>query len=313
MNKATKIRVNYIIGSIITLILLGAIYYQIRTQLSDFDFKMLYREGAKAYFFIALLLMLLNISLEIYKWKLLASSAQPVTYGMAAKSFLAGLALSILTPNRIGEYPGRILYMKQRNTPRLISITFLGMFTQFLCLFLFGILGLTYYNIAFPGFWQKIVLLLAILCAVSVAVIFFKFEKWSGVIERFSFMKKFKTYSKLLRKFTLKEQLLILGISMLRFCVYAFQYLLLLRWMHVEIPLLVGFCLACLFFFSMAIVPSIALAEMGIRGQLSLLLFQNFSTNKIGILVATLVLWFINLIIPALIGSVLWIKMRLLK
>lgn len=300
-------------GSIITLILLAAIYYQIRTQLADYDFKTLYREGANEYFFVALLLLPVNIGLEIYKWKLLANSAQPVTYGMAVKSFLAGLALSILTPNRIGEYPGRILYMKQRNTPRLISVTFLGMFTQFLCLFIFGIPGLVYYNIAVPGYWQKLVLIFTIVCAVAVAIIFFRFEKWSGIIERFSFLKKFKTYSKLLRKFTLKEQLLILGMSMLRFCVYVFQYLLLLWWMHIEIPLPVGFCLASLFFFSMAIVPSVALAEIGIRGGISLFLFQNFSTNKIGILVATLVLWFVNLIIPALTGSVLWIKMRLIK
>ncbi len=313
MNKATKIRVNYAIASVITVILLTVIYFQIKTQLADYDFKALYREGANEYFFTAVLLLPVNIGIEMYKWKLLAGSAQPVSYAMAAKSFLAGLALSILTPNRIGEYPGRILYLKQRNTPRLISVTFLGIFTQFLCLFLFGIPGLLYYNIALPGYWQKSALVIAILCAIALAVVFFRFEKWSGLIERFSFLKKFKTYSRLLKKFTLKEQLLILGLSMLRFCTYVIQYLLLLRWLHIELPLLAGFCLACLFFFSMAVVPSVAFAEIGIRGGISLFLFQNFSTNKIGILVATLVLWLVNLILPALIGSVLWIKIRLIK
>ena len=313
MNKATKIRVNYAIGSVITILLLAAIYYQVKAQLRDFDVASLYSGGANVYLVSAFVLMFANLGLEIYKWKLLAGSAQPVSFGAATKSFLAGLALSILTPNRIGEYPGRILYMKQRNTPRLISVTFLGMFTQFLCLFLFGILGLTYYNVVAPGYWQKISLLIPIVCLTCVSFIFFNFEKWSRIIERFSFMRKFNTYSRLLKRFTLKEQLVILGLSMLRFCVYTFQYLLLLSWMHIEMPLLTGFCLACLFFFSMAVVPSIALAEMGIRGQISLLLFQNFSTNKIGILVATLVLWFINLIIPALAGSILWIKMRLIK
>ncbi len=313
MNKSTKIRVNYAIGGVITIILLWAIYVQIKSQITTFDFKNIFQNSAKEYIVVAFLLMPVNLAFEIYKWKLLASSAQPMTYKVATRSFLAGLALSILTPNRIGEYPGRIVYLKQTNTPRLISVTFLGMFTQFLCLFIFGIIGLVYYNIVLPGYWQKLILIAAIIVAILVWVIFFYFEKWSIYIEHISFLKKFKTYSQLLKRFTINEQLTILGISMLRFCIYVFQYLMLLRWMHVELPLLTGFCLACLFFFAMAVVPSIALAELGIRGQLSLLLFQNFTINKIGILVATLVLWFINLIIPAIIGSVLWLKMRLIK
>lgn len=296
-----------------TVALLGGIYYQIRTQLFHFDFKVIFHKGIKIYFFIALLMMPLNVLLEIFKWKLLVKSAQPVSFITAAKSYLAGLSLSILTPNRIGEYPGRILYLKRKNTPRLISVTFLGMFTQFLCLFIFGIAGLIYYNFAMPGYVAKLVLVVAVICMFIVSGIFFSFEKWSHYIERFVFFRRLNTYSQLLKKFTLKEQGIILGISMLRFAVYVTQYLFLLKWMGIGIPLLAGFCTACLFFFGMAVIPSIALAEMGIRGQLSILLFENFTSDKIGILVATLVLWIINLILPSIIGSLLWLKARLIK
>ncbi|HTN47097.1 MAG TPA: lysylphosphatidylglycerol synthase domain-containing protein [Flavipsychrobacter sp.] len=313
MNKATKIRLNYLIGGLTTFMLLWAIYSQIKSQLFHFDLRQLFSEGNTKFFFLAFLLMPVNLSLEIYKWKLLAGSAQPTSYAVAAKSFFAGLALSILTPNRIGEYPGRIVYLKQKNTPRLISVTFLGMFTQFLCLFIFGILGMVYFNVFMPGPWTKVILVCSVFCAGLVAIAFFYFEKWSSYIERFAYFRKFRTYTQLLKKFTIKEQLIILFLSMLRFCVYVSQYLLLMSWMHIELPLLAGFCLGCLFFFAMAVIPSIALAEMGIRGQVSILLFQSFTTNKIGILVATLVLWFINLIVPAIAGSILWLKMRLIK
>lgn len=313
MNKATKIRLNYIIGLIVTVILLWAIYSQVQNQLLQVDIGTAFQEGAHRYLLLSFLLLPVNLGLEIYKWKLLVASAQPISNATAIRSFFAGLALSILTPNRIGEYPGRIIYLKQKNTPRLISITFLGMFTQFLCLMIFGIAGLVYYNIMAPSYWAKLVLVATIVASIVGFLIFWNFEKWSRSIERFEWLSKFKTYTQLLKRFSIKEQLSILAISMLRFITYTLQYLLLLYWMHIEIDLLTGFCMACMFFFSMAIVPSIALAEMGIRGQLSLLFFQQLTSNKIGILIATIVLWFINLIIPAIVGSTLWIKLRLIK
>lgn len=313
LNKATKIQLNYFIGGIIMLVLLWVIYRQVQQQLFQYDFKTIFRNGNTSFLIGALLLMPINATLEIFKWKLLANSAQPISFYTAAKSYLAGLALSILTPNRIGEYPGRIIYLKRKNTPRLISVTFLGMFTQFLTLFVFGLIGLLYYNFSFPGYWQKIVLFLTLVVTVFVSLLFYYFEKWSAFIERFSIFKRLKVYNVLLKRFTHQEQFSILGISMLRFCIYVSQYLLLMHWVNIKLPIVEGFFTACLFFFGMAVIPSIALTEMGVRGGLSLWLFQNVTPEKIGILIATLSLWFINLIIPAIIGSVLWIKMRLIK
>lgn len=142
---------------------------------------------------------------------------------------------------------------------------------------------------------------------------FFRFEYWSERFEKLSFAKRFKTYTQLLKRFTTKEQVTILSLSILRFTVYTVQYLILLKWMNIDMPFLSGFCMAALFFWMMAIIPSISLAELGIRGQVSIFLFQTFTNNKIGILVATICLWIINLILPAIVGSVLWIRMRLLK
>lgn len=296
-----------------TSLLLWVIYAQVKGQLSQVSISTVLREGALTYFFIALLLLPLNLAIEIYKWKLLVASAQPISFGVAVRSFLAGLSLSLLTPNRIGEYPGRILFLQQKNTPRLISVTLLGMYSQLLSLLIFGIVGLMFYYSIYPGYWQKVVLIIALMVSLLAVIVFLNFEKWSRYIERISFLKKFKTYSRMLKRFSTRQQLVILGLSLLRFVVYASQYLLLMRWMHIEMEWIAGFGMACMFFFSMAIVPSIALAEMGIRGQLSLLFFQHFTTNKIGILVATIALWVINLILPAIAGSILWIKLRWIK
>lgn len=313
LNKNTKTWLNYLIGGAISAILIFAIYQQTKTQLARISVDSFFKASSYGFLIAALLLMPINAALETYKWKLLAASAQPISYLQSLKSYLAGIAISIITPNRIGEYPGRIIYLKRKNTGRLISVTFLGMFTQFLTLFIFGDIALVYYNIAFPGYWQKIVLAAALLITSFVALIFFRFEALDTWLERLPFMKRFNRYGRLINHFTLRQQWGILGISLARFAVFTAQYLILLAWMDIKLPILEGFLTASLFFWAMAVIPSISLAELGIRSQVSLFLFQSFTTNQVGILAATIALWFINLVLPAIVGSFLLIRMRILK
>ncbi|MEJ7737659.1 MAG: hypothetical protein WKF97_09555 [Chitinophagaceae bacterium] len=61
----------------------------------------------------------------------------------------------------------------------------------------------------------------------------------------------------------------------------------------------------------MALVPTIALAEIGIRGKISLELFGLFSTNHIGIVAASAGIWGINLMLPALLGSLFILRIKI--
>jgi hypothetical protein len=50
--------------------------------------------------------------------------------------------------------------------------------------------------------------------------------------------------------------------------------------------------------------PSFALTELGVRGSIAVMLFQNVSDNISGALLAVVLLWIINVALPALIGCV---------
>ena len=59
-------------------------------------------------------------------------------------------------------------------------------------------------------------------------------------------------------------------------------------------------------FLVMAVIPTIALfTDLGLRGKVSLKLMGLFSGNSLGISLTAVSIWFINLIIPALAGSLL--------
>jgi len=313
LNKSTKIRLNYLIGTVISLLLLWGIYLQVNKQLKGIDANTWQQTGPQIFLWLALLLMPVNVGLEARKWYLLARSAQPLSYKQAMASYLAGLAFSIITPNRIGEYPGRLLYMKRKNTIRLISVSVLGAVSQLVTLFIYGTLALIYFNIAFPMLWAKLALAGSAIITVFLLFVYFRFEAWLPFLKRYNWARRYNIYGQLLKRFTNKEQLTILALSLLRFSVYAAQYLFFLRWMNVSMPLMDGFWMACLFFWAMAIIPTIALAELGERGQVGLYLFHYFSANTIGIIGATMGLWVLNLIIPSVIGSILLLRMRILS
>jgi hypothetical protein len=63
----------------------------------------------------------------------------------------------------------------------------------------------------------------------------------------------------------------------------------------------------------LAIVPTIALAELGFRGKLSLALFGLYSTNTLGIVATAAGIWIINLIIPAVAGTIFIVGIRLFR
>jgi hypothetical protein len=66
-------------------------------------------------------------------------------------------------------------------------------------------------------------------------------------------------------------------------------------------------------FLVLAVVPTIPIAELGIRGKFSLLLFGLVSPNTSGIAVTAAIIWLINRVIPAIAGSLFMLGIKLSK
>jgi hypothetical protein len=95
--------------------------------------------------------------------------------------------------------------------------------------------------------------------------------------------------------------------------VFSAQYLILLKVMGVDMVWWQGFLMIFLMYLIMAILPTIAIAELGIRGEIGLFLFGLISVNKIGIIAGTIGIWLINLVIPAILGSLLLLGIKVLN
>ncbi|HPI54410.1 MAG TPA: lysylphosphatidylglycerol synthase domain-containing protein, partial [Chitinophagaceae bacterium] len=67
------------------------------------------------YISLVFILMILNWTVEGIKWRLLLKGTEQLSIIRSLQSVLTGVAVSMITPNRIGEYMGRILFLENRN------------------------------------------------------------------------------------------------------------------------------------------------------------------------------------------------------
>jgi len=308
VNKSTKRLAKWTIGIVLMAVLCWNLYRQIQMQLASGIAFHWWPSGTYGYFIAVLLLLPLNIGLETRKWQLLVQTAIPISWRESMRSVLGGIAASIITPNRIGEYPGRILILKQHTSTRLLSVAVLGACAQMLSLMLAGFGGQLYYCSLHPQPLYFMVAVINGLFCILLGLLYFSFERWAPFIEQFRALRRIKMWARLLHRFNRSEQFRILMFSIARLLVFSLQFWLLLTWQGLELQLGSGLLMCMLFFWALAIIPSIALAELGIRGTIAIFIFGTNHSNIAGITLAVFLLWLINLMVPAMLGAYLILK-----
>ncbi len=66
-------------------------------------------------------------------------------------------------------------------------------------------------------------------------------------------------------------------------------------------------------FLALAVIPTIVLAEIGLRGEITLQLMGLFSLNSLGMALTSVTIWLINLILPAIAGSLFILSIKVFK
>jgi hypothetical protein len=64
---------------------------------------------------------------------------------------------------------------------------------------------------------------------------------------------------------------------------------------------------------AMAIIPSLGIVELPIRLTAAWVIFKIYTTNELGIGAASLCIWLINVVVPAVIGGLLMINIKIVK
>lgn len=325
LNKNIKIILNYVVGPLLFCLLAYSIYQQILRQP---NWKQSLQQIAQSFnstsvFQLTLVIVLLfvNWGIEALKWQKVIGKIQPIRWIQCLKAIFTGTTLAFFTPNRMGEYLGRVLYIEPGKRGQAISLTLVCSMAQLLVTLWLGIAGMLMIrgdlvsNIGeSSSIWLNSILYFAGIGVVFLTLLYFKLSWVIRLIERIPRIEQFVRYVRVLDNFNATILWQILSLSLIRYLVFIAQYYLLFKVFEVQLTGWQVFWAVSVVFLVLAIVPTIALVtELGVRWKTSIEVIQLFSANLVGIMATSLAIWIINLVIPALIGSLLILNIRLFR
>lgn len=320
LTRNSKIFINYFLGPLLFCWLSWSIYRQIIRQpgleqawqgISDsFNGPLVFLVLA------ALLLMLFNWSLEAIKWKISIRSVQELSFFKALQAVFSGVSFSVTTPNRVGEYIGRLFYMNEGNRLRTISITIVGSISQLIITLLAGTIGLLLlqndieHAALIDPLWMKVIIYGSSAVLLGFLLFYFRLSWVTKGISRLPGSKRFIYLVEALEQLDASLLWKLLFFSLLRFIVFTAQYYLFFILFDVDITAWQALWTVSVSFLVMAVIPTIAIAELAQRGKVITAIVGLYSANQLGMTLATAAIWFVNLILPALLGSLLILRRR---
>jgi len=241
-----------------------------------------------------------NWFFESLKWKLLVNSFYKITFYTAFKQTVASLLVSLLTPNRIGEYGAKALYFKAENRKRILLLNFIGNTTQFIVTIIFGIIGLIYLLINFEVPISNLNLVLLFLVVLLFGFLAYLFRERELLVKGLSIQKMMQFVKKLPRGIVLKTGLL----SLIRYAIFSHLFYFILFYFNVETDYITIMMLLFALYILVSIAPTIFIFDVVVRGGIAVWLFSLVGVDEGIILSAVMLMWLLNFVLPSIIGSI---------
>ncbi len=244
--------------------------------------------------------MPLNWYFELLKWKeVIRFSSTTPTNQHCYHAFFAGIVSGMLTPNMLGNFIGRIYYFKRTIRFIITYLTLLGSFSQFFISILFGCLALVFLN-KIPFDYSLDHLLILLLCGIFIALLSYFFAEHI-VLKR-------RTRKRITEK--IKEngiftffKIKLLTFSLFRHLVFTSQFVLMLH--AFGAPLSWDLVLwVWQVYLWVTLSPSLILGKVFIRDTIAVivLMHADLGLEPISILLASFLIWLINLLLPTLLA-----------
>ncbi|HEY4198066.1 MAG TPA: hypothetical protein VGM63_21145 [Mucilaginibacter sp.] len=262
---------------------------------------------------VVVILMFVNWILESLKWQYLTRHLIKVSVWKAIEGVFCGLTWAIFTPNRLGEYGGRVMFLPPRRRIHGVFAMAVGSFGQNVITNVLGAASLVWFAYRFLHLntWLFLgLLLLAILFIGMFLVLYFNIKWLVWLLNSISFLKKYHRFFDVMGGYKFGELLNIMWFCLARFFIFSFQYYLVIHLLIPQIPLFEILLLVFIVFFIQSALPSLDLLDVAVRSTAAATFFAYVTDQQIAVIAAFTSIWLINLIIPAILGSVFILKLN---
>jgi len=304
--------------------LVALIYWQVKSRSEEFNLLLAFHESFSwtkiPFLLIAILMLPLNILLETFKWKLLIEQFQEnFTFKEALRSMLCGSFFGFISPNRVGEFLGRLRCIEKENRSRSLTAGYWGGLAQFIVTFGIGVYmgGRSIMNhmkhLDLSRSLDVYTVPIAFGIIFMASIVYFNLKKVLQFVSKFPFLKQLTNKYPLEYDIPKRKLLQILFITLLRYLVYVTQYVFILYFFGVDLSFGVLFSSVSTMLIVHTLVPSVPFIDLGVKGTTLSIILINITNNELGVFLSVLSIWIINIIIPAIVGYYFFITNKISK
>ncbi|MEO9802348.1 MAG: lysylphosphatidylglycerol synthase domain-containing protein [Reichenbachiella sp.] len=243
---------------------------------------------------ICMALLPMNIGLEAYKWKAILKPIQAKSIWNSAKIILSGRSLNVISPFGIGDIFAKYMGTTPAQRKQTVGGVIIDRFSQLVPTLTMGVVSVIY--LIDKGFsipLEPLLLAAGIagaLVALTLALVWIYREKIKGYVLLVGSVSPLSFFH-------------IFGSAFLRYGVFTLQFLCVFWWLGSELPMAVLILGIGWIFLIKTVVPNMSVLGDLVKRELSAALFFSFFTDDLGaVMLASFVVWIVNIVMPAVAG-----------
>ncbi len=264
---------------------------------------------------LALALMPLNVGLETYRWHRLVRRVAPdVRYGESLAAVLSGYPLGLITPARLGDYLGRALSLRHGRKADLALLTFAERTATLAVILAAGLIALVPFIGMQTGAMRNAWLAVGAVGAAGTLALLVPLARPRLARRVLGVLlpgRRLREPLAVLDRFGPGDAAVLLALSAVRYGVFAGQFVLLVLAFERAAPLGAVVVGVALVFFAKAAIPGVTLGDLGVREGAAVFFLGTLGVGGAAAFDAALALFGINLLLPALVGLPLVLRLRI--
>jgi hypothetical protein len=251
---------------------------------------------------LILLFFLLTASnwfFEILKWKTLCALVEAISFKTALKQSLAALTVSLVTPNRIGDYGAKAMFFIPEKRRQILLLNFFSNVAQMLVTCSFGFIGLVYVIETYSLSFSTTKVLIFIVTIILLGILGYIFKEKELILKGLSVSRVSNYFKSISRQIKLK----VLLYSLARYISFSLLFFAMLNFFGGEISFSEAMPLIFTMYLLVSLLPSIFIFDVVIRGGVAVWLFSLAGVSELPVLCTVLGMWLLNFVFPAIWGS----------
>ena len=316
MKEIKKIKIHNKLLLLISLVLFFFAGFYIFQEISEKS-KEFYLLEFKIHPFAFCLFVFILISLQFFNWlfeaikfKILFKPYEVISLKRSIVSVYIGNFTSFFTPDRIGSFIGRILYLKNSSKLMITAVTALGNLAQLLTTVFFMIIGCILCLIIdhqlkeIPTEIVLMFMLIYLSLFFVLIIIYFRPSYLFKFMSRWELAKNYISRLNTLDQISIKNKSSVLILSMLRYFIFYLQFYVLIYFLELNISEIELFIFIGILYGIITFIPSPFMGNLGTREALSIYL----ASETIGLYapIITFAIWLVNVALSTIIGGGLY-------